>query len=156
MKTKEALVQTFAVNSWKSLLSQRIRWASKSANYQLPTGKIIGIVVILMNLLFCMLPVLLISFSWKIVLAIFLSKIIIDSLLLGQTLRFTTQKINPIFIFASGILYPFFTVYIFMLSLVSTYTWKERTFKKWWNRLIFLQKKLNPMTFFQKDSILDS
>lgn len=130
LKSNEALVQTFAVHSWKSLLSQRIRWASKSANYQLSTGKIIGIVVILMNLLFCMLPILLISISWKIVLAIFLSKIIIDSLLLVQTLHFITQKINPIFIFISGILYPFFTLYIFILSLVSTYTWKERTFKK--------------------------
>ncbi|WP_298513394.1 glycosyltransferase [uncultured Kordia sp.] len=131
LKSKDALVQTFAVRTWSTFVSQRIRWASKSANYNLFTGKLIGIIVVLMNLLFCTLPVfLLTAISWKFLAIIFISKISIDSLLLLQTLHFTQQKVQPFYIFISGILYPYLTVYIFIRSLFSTYTWKNRTFRK--------------------------
>jgi cellulose synthase/poly-beta-1,6-N-acetylglucosamine synthase-like glycosyltransferase len=130
IKSKEALVQTFAVSSWKALVSQRIRWASKSANYQLPTGKMIGILVILMNLLFCLAPLWFVYFSWEIVLVFLVSKITVDSFLLVQTLQFTQQKIQPIFLLLSSILYPYMTIFIFSSSLGTSYTWKERTFKK--------------------------
>ncbi|MFK7750690.1 MAG: glycosyltransferase, partial [Kordia sp.] len=46
LKSKSALVTTFAVNSFQEFVSQRVRWASKSANYSLLTGKLIGIVVL--------------------------------------------------------------------------------------------------------------
>ncbi|MGH1386097.1 glycosyltransferase family 2 protein [Kordia sp.] len=131
LKSKNALVRTFSVNSFQEFVSQRVRWASKSANYNLHTGKLIGIIVLLMNLLFCLLPALLLtSLSWKLLLSIFISKIAIDSILLLQTLHFTQQKVNLLYLILSGIVYPYVTVFIFFTSLFSTYTWKNRTFKK--------------------------
>lgn len=131
LKSKSALVTTFAVNTFQEFVSQRVRWASKSANYNLHTGKLIGIIVLLMNLLFCLLPALLLtSLSWKLLLSIFISKIAIDSILLLQTLHFTQQKVNLLYLILSGIVYPYVTVFIFFTSLFSTYTWKNRTFEK--------------------------
>ncbi|WP_158269053.1 glycosyltransferase family 2 protein [Kordia periserrulae] len=131
LKSKDALVKTYAVSTWKAFISQRVRWASKSANYTLYTGKIIGIIVMLMNLLFCVLPLFLFGvFSWKVIVLIVVSKIVLDSVLLLQTLQFTQQKIKPFFIFISGITYPYLTIFIFIKSLFSSYQWKNRTFKK--------------------------
>ncbi|MEM6685228.1 MAG: glycosyltransferase [Bacteroidota bacterium] len=131
LKSKSALVTTYAVETWDAFVSQRIRWASKSANYTLVTGKIIGIFVLLMNLLFCVLPLLFFTpISWESISIIFISKIAVDSLLLLQTLQFTQQKIKPLYIFISGFIYPYTTVFIFFKSLFSSYTWKQRTFKK--------------------------
>lgn len=131
LKSKEALVTTFSVDTFQEFVSQRVRWASKSANYNLHTGKLIGIIVLLMNLLFCLLPVLLlISLSWKLLLSIFISKIVIDSILLLQTVRFTQQKVKPFYLILSGIVYPYITVFIFFTSSFSNYTWKNRTFRK--------------------------
>jgi cellulose synthase/poly-beta-1,6-N-acetylglucosamine synthase-like glycosyltransferase len=131
LKSKAALVTTFSVNTLQEFVSQRVRWASKSANYNLRTGKLIGVIVLLMNLLFCVLPLfLLISISWKLLASIFASKIIIDSLLLLQTVCFTQQKVKPFYLILSGIIYPYITVFIFFKSLFSSYTWKNRTFKK--------------------------
>jgi len=131
LKSKSALVQTYAVDNFQELMSQRIRWASKSANYNLLRGKLIGVLVILMNLLFCILPVfLLTTISWKFIALVAISKIVIDSVLLVQTLRFTKQKFKFLHFAFSAILYPFFTIFIFIKSLTSSYTWKKRAFKK--------------------------
>jgi len=132
LKSAKALVQTFAVHTWSEFVSQRVRWASKSANYKLFTGKLIGIIVLLMNLLFCLLPVFLFTVvvSSKSLLIFFVSKIIIDSILLLQTMQFTQQKVQAFHIFLSGILYPYITIFIFFRSLFSTYRWKNRRFNK--------------------------
>lgn len=131
LKSKNALVTTYSVTTWKEFTLQRIRWASKSTNYNLLTGKIIGVLVILMNALFCTLPLFLLTLiSWKFLLGVFITKIIIDSLLLVQTLRFTQQKIKFASMIISGIIYPYITILIFLISLFSSYTWKNRRFKK--------------------------
>lgn len=131
LKSKEALITTVAVDTNKELIAQRTRWASKSANYSLLTGKLIGILVILMNFVFCISPVLLFAgISWKFIVLLLITKIGIDSLLLFQTLQFTQQKFRTLQLLFSAILYPFFTIFIFFTSLFSSYTWKNRTFKK--------------------------
>ena len=53
LKSFDVLVQTTAMNSLKELLSQRIRWASKSGSYQNRFAQFVGIVILLMNILFC-------------------------------------------------------------------------------------------------------
>ena len=132
LKSKEALVETFSVATFQDLISQRVRWASKSANYSLLTGKLIGIVVLLMNLMCCLLPFFFVfsSISWQLMVLLFASKIIIDGILLFQTLQFTQQKFKILYVLPSEILYPFFTVFVFLKSFFSSYTWKNREFKK--------------------------
>ena len=131
LKSKDALVTTFSVNTFQEFVSQRVRWASKTANYNLLTGKLIGVIALLMNLLFCVLPLfLLTSISWKLLASIFVSKIAIDSLLLLQTVNFSQQKVKLFYLILSGIIYPYITIFIFFTSLISSYTWKSRTFRK--------------------------
>jgi biofilm PGA synthesis N-glycosyltransferase PgaC len=131
LKSREAIVQTFSEATFQDLISQRIRWASKSANYSLLSGKLIGVLVILMNLICCISPFLLLfaSISWQSMLLLWLSKLIIDGVLLFQTLQFTQQKFRLTHVLFSSVLYPFFTVFIFLKSLFTSYTWKDRAFK---------------------------
>ncbi|QHI38265.1 Undecaprenyl-phosphate 4-deoxy-4-formamido-L-arabinose transferase [Kordia antarctica] len=131
LKSKKALVTTFSVATFRDLVSQRVRWASKSANYNLPTGKLIGISVILMNLACCMFPFLLLftTISWQLMLLLFYLKIIVDGILLFQTIQFTEQKFRFLYFILSAILYPFFTIFILFQSLFKNYTWKNRKFK---------------------------
>ncbi len=131
LKSKEALVQTFSVTAFQELISQRVRWASKSANYNLLSGKLIGVLVILMNLICCISPFLLLltTISWHLILFLWLIKLSIDGVLLFQTLQFTQQKFRLTHVLFSSVLYPFFTVFIFLKSIFSSYTWKNRVFK---------------------------
>lgn len=131
VKATQATVQTFPVETIQQLIAQRIRWASKSTHYHLPTGKIIGSIVMLMNCICCLIPFLLFTpYLWKFASILFISKIVIDSIFLHQILRFHQQKFNPFLLFLCGIIHPFFTVTIVILSLFSSYSWKERVFKK--------------------------
>jgi biofilm PGA synthesis N-glycosyltransferase PgaC len=131
LKSKDALVQTFPVATFQDLISQRIRWASKSANYNLLTGKLIGVIVILMNLMCCLFPFLLLftSISWQLIVLLFASKIVIDGVLLFLTIQFTQQKFKFLYVLFSAILYPFFTIFVLLKSFFSSYTWKNREFK---------------------------
>lgn len=131
LKSKAAIVHTFPVDTFEDLISQRIRWASKSANYSLVTGKLIGVIVILTNLTYCIIPLLLLftDISWELVAIGILSKLIIDGILLFQALQFTAQKFRFGYVLLSAAIYPFFTVFVFVKSLFTSYTWKNRTFK---------------------------
>lgn len=131
IKSKEAIIHTFPVQSVQDLIAQRIRWASKSAQYSLTRAKIVGSIVIVMNMLFCLLPILLFftAIPWQFIAFVLLSKIIVDGILLVQTLQFTSQKFRFGYFILSTVLHPFFIVLIFFKSLSASYTWKNREFK---------------------------
>ena len=131
LKSKDAIITTFPVNSFQELIAQRVRWASKSSNYSLVRGKFVGIVVMLMNILFCILPFLhfFTNVSTHLIVFVLFSKFIVDGILLFQTFKFTEQKFKFLHFIISTILYPFFTVFIFLKSLFKSYTWKNRAFK---------------------------
>ncbi|WP_430410165.1 glycosyltransferase family 2 protein [Kordia sp.] len=130
LKSKDAIIHTFPVSSFQELVAQRVRWASKSAKYNLVRGKFVGVIVMLMNVVFCLLPILLFltTISWKLIVFVVLSKFIIDGILLYQTFQFTEQKFRLHYFIVSTIIYPFFTVFIFFNSLFKSYTWKNREF----------------------------
>ncbi|WP_046755069.1 glycosyltransferase family 2 protein [Kordia jejudonensis] len=131
LKSRAVVIYTFPVATFSELISQRMRWASKSAKYSLARGKLVGAVVMLMNILICLLPLLLLftSVSWQLIVLILVLKFLVDSLLLAQTFRFTGQKIRFLYFIISAFLYPFFTVFVFLSSLFTSYTWKNRAFK---------------------------
>ena len=131
IKSKEAIIHTFPVTSFKDLIAQRVRWASKSAKYSLTRGKIVGIIAMLMNMLVCFIPILFFfsTISWKLIVIALLSKLFIDGVLLVQTFQFTSQKFRIGYFILSTVLYPFFMIFIFFKSVFSSYTWKNREFK---------------------------
>lgn len=57
LKSFDAIVKTQPVNTANDLIQQRVRWASKSAKYKLPFGKIIGIIILFGNMTIALSPI---------------------------------------------------------------------------------------------------
>lgn len=131
LKSSHAIVTTIPVDNFKSLVSQRLRWASKTNKYSSLFGKFTGVSVLLMNAI--MVSLLMITVAGiiqpKTIGYVFLIKICIDFLLLFKMARFLSQEQYLMSYFFASILYPFFTVYVAFSSLFISYKWKGRTFK---------------------------
>ncbi|WP_452229634.1 glycosyltransferase family 2 protein [Lacinutrix sp. MEBiC02404] len=132
LKCEHAVVTTEAEKTISKLISQRVRWASKSANYKNSFAKIAGLIVLLMNAsLIAALTVSIVGvFNFKILLYLFLIKCSIDFLLLFKTVRFYHQESFLSSYLFSCFLYPFFSVYVVFVSIFSNYKWKGRAFSK--------------------------
>lgn len=132
LKCEQAVVKTNAQPSWKDLKEQRLRWASKTSAYNSVFAKITGLVVLFSNTLIIALLVLccLGYFSFKTFFYVLLIKFSIDFYLLFKTATFFNQKSILKSYLPSFLIYPFFSVFIAVLSVYKTYTWKDRTFKK--------------------------
>jgi biofilm PGA synthesis N-glycosyltransferase PgaC len=132
LKNQKAIVSTTAEETIKGLISQRVRWASKTAVSKNKITKSIGFAILLMNTSIISLFVLSIigSFSFKIFLYLFIIKLSIDFLLLYKTARFFKQEALLSSYVLCSILYPFFSVYIVFVSVFTGYKWKGRTFSK--------------------------
>ena len=131
LKSDEAIVKTFPVNTFNDLLNQRVRWASKTANYNLLFGKLIGIIVFIGNGIIILLPLLVLYQLIPLLSAIsYLSmKLFFDFLLIERITNFHKQKLHFYNYFFSSILYPYFSLLVVLKSLFSSYKWKGRTFK---------------------------
>jgi len=135
LKSKDATVYTKPESTWKNLLNQRIRWASKSGESKNALTKIIGGIVFGMNLIlsvfiFLVLFQKIVGVDLKIFLLLFLLKIIIDGILLQKTFSFFKEKFSIKYYLGSILLHPFFMSIIPLLSIFYTYHWKGRSFKK--------------------------
>ena len=132
LKSKEAIVKTFPLNYFSELIQQRVRWASKTSNYNLVTGKLIAVFVLMGNLIIAIAPLLAFFkiMALKTFISFFLLKLFFDYLLLGRAYLFENKKIKFTSYFKSSLVYPYFTLLIFLKSLFSKYQWKGRTFKK--------------------------
>ncbi|MBQ0788799.1 MAG: glycosyltransferase [Oceanihabitans sp.] len=132
LKCEHAVVTTEAEKTMNGLISQRVRWASKSANYNNSFAKVVGCIVLLMNT--SLIAALVISiagvFNFKVLLYLFLIKCSIDFLLLFKTVRFYNQESFLSSYLFSCLLYPFFSVYVVVLSVFYKYKWKGRAFSK--------------------------
>ena len=133
LKSNKAIVRTNALKSWKELIQQRMRWAAKSSSYTLGMGKFVGIIVLLMNLAFiiCMLGIFNDLENSINYLYCMLLKVGVDFILIKQIAVFYTGNSQKIKAYLLGsLLYPFFSTYIIFKTLTSSYTWKERIFKR--------------------------
>lgn len=127
LKDYNALVKTFPVNNWSTLIQQRRRWAAKITYYNNRFTQIIGLLVFFSNL-FIISAFILSPFSLVYLIPIGL-KFIIDSILIYKTALFYQQKINTLQYVKTLFFYPFFTVFIAISSLLGSYQWKGRNFK---------------------------
>ena len=132
LKSENAIVKTNAAENFSSLIQQRLRWASKTSNYNNWFGKGIGLVVLLGNFIcLAFIPLALFNLlNTRIVITLFIIKFSIDFLLLFKTSRFFKQETLLLSYMLSSILYPFFNVGIALLSFFKSYRWKGRTTKK--------------------------
>ncbi|NVK52388.1 MAG: glycosyltransferase [Flavobacteriaceae bacterium] len=132
LKSFDAIVKTQPVNTTNDLIQQRVRWASKSAKYKLPFGKIIGIIILFGNMIIALSPVLYLYnyISIYAFIGYFLMKLFFDFLLIERMSKFYKQPIAVGSYLASSIVYPYFTILVFFISLFGNYQWKGRDFKK--------------------------
>lgn len=126
----QSIVKTEAVDSWKSLFYQRVRWASKSTGYSSVFGKTLALVVLLGNVscivFFTLCLINLVSFNCF--LLYFGIKILVDFILIFQSNLFFKTKTN--WMILSLLIYPFFSTIVAFYSLIGNYEWKGRKFKK--------------------------
>ena len=131
VKSIDCLVLTDPKENLGDLVSQRLRWASKTKASRHPFAKLTGILVFLTNLS------LVISFilsvlgvlSWMHFGLLFLVKFNIDFILLYRTAQFLKAEQALKSYFLTAVFHPIFTVFIFILSLGSGYKWKDRNYK---------------------------
>ncbi len=132
VKSRSALVRTGPKATWKGLIAQRKRWAAKTSSYQNRFAQFVGMLVFLANLsLILGLGLALFgSLSWFHLGTLFLIKINVDFILIYNTASFLDQtQVMKSFVMSS-LIYPFFTVWVALLSLNGNYEWKGRSFKK--------------------------
>ena len=129
LKDKNAIVTTRPENDLYSLFMQRIRWASKTSNYDSVYPKILASVVFFANAIIAYSIIALIfgKNEWKTFLILFLVKYTADFLVL-QTGNSFFKRNKIIIPLASAIIYPFFATIVGFLSLFGKYTWKKRKF----------------------------
>ncbi|SHG43720.1 Glycosyltransferase, catalytic subunit of cellulose synthase and poly-beta-1,6-N-acetylglucosamine synthase [Salegentibacter echinorum] len=130
LKNNESIVYTKAQKSFKNLISQRLRWASKTPSYTSLFAKFAGIVVLLMN--FSLLVTVILSLfqmiNFGIILLVFIVKICLDFTLIYQSAVTFNRKKALIHYWWSSIFYPFFSSFVAIKTLFSSYSWKGRTF----------------------------
>ena len=132
IKSESALVQTQPKETWKALIEQRKRWASKSTAYKNGFAKTVGILVLLANFSLIVGLVLGItgSMPWIYLGILFVMKLNVDFLLIYNTASIWEQEEAMKSFVMSSFLYPFFVVWVALLSFSGSYEWKGRSFKK--------------------------
>jgi len=128
LKSENTIVTTKPADDWKSLLYQRVRWASKTGSYQSRFGIGLGLVVFGGNigLLFVVCCLLFGIGNIFLMCFLLLAKFSVDFVLINKTNGFLKSKTQ--FFVISSLLYPFFSVSVALYSLVGKYEWKGRKF----------------------------
>ena len=132
IKSSQALVRTGPKDSWKELVSQRKRWASKSSAYDSVFAKFTGLIVLMANL--ALIAALGMGFygslSWSTAGLLFIVKMNVDFVLIFNTASLWNQQEAMRSFVASSFLYPFFVTWVALQSLRPGYQWKGRRFDK--------------------------
>ncbi|MDX1463029.1 MAG: glycosyl transferase, partial [Marinirhabdus sp.] len=130
LKSSNAIVTTSPVLSWRNLISQRIRWASKTTQQKSTTTKWVGLVVVANSFILLLIPFLCIfkHDHTQAFLVMFGIKMVVDYLFIQGSAKFFGKQIPRYFIL-SFYINAWVTVTVFLLSIVGKYTWKQRTFK---------------------------
>lgn len=131
LKSPQALVSTKPQASWKDLVNQRIRWASKTSKQKNRFSILLGGLVFLVNLAFLVLPVAIIIDFWNFEFYIILIvlKILMDYVVVLQSAKFFGKPISILKFPALSIVYATLILIVFVKSLGGKYSWKGRTFQ---------------------------
>lgn len=132
LKSKDALVITKPQSSLAALIQQRVRWASKTTAYNNRFGKLVGIMVLLMNAIIIIAFVLSTVgvFNWLCFAFLFSTKFIIDFVIIYKIGRFFNQTKSLTLYPLCSLVYPLFSVFVAVYSQFFGYKWKQRQFRK--------------------------
>lgn len=131
-KDSESVVSTHSSQSWRALIRQRIRWASKVKNYREKHILLFGIFVFVLNVA----PLIqLIMFavgiiSWEPLLIWIFIKLSLDAGFVKSFIGFTRQRRVLWMVPLYFIIYPFYTLAASMLLPFKGYEWKGRVYPR--------------------------
>lgn len=126
-----SIIQTRPVDSWKELVQQKIRWASKSKYYQNKWNLVLGVLILLANMVVIVswINLMLWSPSSQFYSMVLMVKMMADITLMLPYLILVRRPqvvlLVPFFVFA----YPLYFLWVLVLSLSGKYTWKEREYR---------------------------
>lgn len=131
VKSKQAIVTTAPMKTWKTFFNQRIRWASKTSSYKEKKIVAVLLLVYLFNLSF---PILLISafynpVSWYWLLALWIAKTMIEFPFVLSVARFFNKQALMRYFFFFQPLHIAYTIIAGFLGQTGTYEWKGRKVK---------------------------
>jgi poly-beta-1,6-N-acetyl-D-glucosamine synthase len=128
LKSKDAIVTTEPMKSWKDFFSQRIRWASKATHYKDPKMIAVLMLVYLFNLVF--LALFIAGFwstsFWYWLAVLWVAKTIIEfPFVYALASFFNKRSIMPVFFFLQP-LHIFYTIVSGLFGQFGKYEWKGR------------------------------
>lgn len=130
LKSKEAVVKTKPLSSFKEVLHQRIRWSSKILKQKNNFSVFLGITAGLTQFLFLSLPVLAVIFPEKIWFlgSLFFLKLVTDIVFLENTAVFFNFKLNFLKTCLGIIVYPVVFLLVLAGNISGSYSWKNRNY----------------------------
>ena len=130
LKSDDAIVYTAPQLSWKDLINQRIRWASKTSKQKNIASQVLGIVVFLVNIGVLAIPFLLALDSKNLIIyiLILILKIVIDFVFIGQSADLYNKRISFFNFLGMFYIYSILIAIIVFGSLKGRYSWKGRRF----------------------------
>lgn len=133
LKNEDAIVYTYAQPNLTAFIRQRKRWASKSTRYKNKGVMMLGIGFWLFNLSMLLnglcaifLPE---DYFWKILLAQFLIKNLVDFFFLILLTSFFKRKQLLVLLPILNVLHVFYIIYIGIMGNAGKYNWKDRMVK---------------------------
>ena len=124
LKTRDALVATAPQPDLKSLINQRKRWAAKASAYKSRFAVWVSVLVLLGN------ASVVAGLFFAEIYYLLILKVAIDFLLIWCTANLFAQK-KPLKHYVwVALVYPFFTLYIALVSQFGKFSWKGRDFRK--------------------------
>jgi cellulose synthase/poly-beta-1,6-N-acetylglucosamine synthase-like glycosyltransferase len=131
LKSKEAIVFTKPQQTWKNVINQRIRWASKTSKQKGLTSKVLGILVFLMNLSVLVFPFFMIFDTENLGFYLLLTaiKIIVDYVVVQQNFSLFGKKSSFWKFLPQTYMYAIIVLIVTLGSMRGNYSWKGRSFK---------------------------
>jgi poly-beta-1,6-N-acetyl-D-glucosamine synthase len=131
LKTKDAIVSTTPMKTWREFFNQRIRWASKAKNYNDKRIISVLLLVYLFNLSFL---VLLVAgfwcyYYWLYFAGLLIAKTIIEWSFVSSVAAFFDKKPLMNYFFFFQPLHIFYTIFSGLLGQFGRYEWKGRKVK---------------------------
>jgi len=126
-----SLVQTQPINSWKELISQKVRWASKSKYNRNKWNVVLGLLVMLVNIVVIISWINLVLWlpSSQFYCMVLMVKVMADITFMLPYLILVRRPqvvlLVPFFVFA----YPMYFLWVLVLSLSGKYNWKGREYR---------------------------
>lgn len=126
LRDERVIVHTQAQKTLKYFINQRKRWASKWQYYEGFAPKILAIFVFLLNLMMVFSGVM--AFFDVVFLVPILIRFCLEFVFLSQILYFFGEKNKILYIPITFLIYPFYVIFIGIISQKKQFSWKNRNF----------------------------